>query len=70
MKTLEYPEDSGFLLSLPVKNFTSDHITSLEQKIEGLVKKLAELEKTTPSQIWSSELDTLLTEFTRHSQST
>lgn len=60
MTTAGYPVDSDFLLSIPVKQFTSEYILTLEETIADLAKEIAALEKTTPGQMWNAELDRFL----------
>lgn len=65
MSRLGYPPDSEFLLAIPVKNFTTEQITSLEKKIADLKEEIKVLEGTTPPQMWNHELDRFMEEYNR-----
>lgn len=64
LERLDYPmNETGFLLSIPVKQFTLEQLTSLEKKIKSLEKELDELKKTTIPQMWNRELDAFVKEY-------
>lgn len=59
----QYPSGSDFLLAMPVRQFTREHLLQLGQKIGRIEKEIAELERTTPSDMWRGELDALAREY-------
>lgn len=68
LKQQHYPEDTdfSFLLSIPVKQFTSENLQALQKKIRGLERDLKELEQTTIQQMWKTELDRFVNEYEKY----
>lgn len=65
LRSLSYPVDTdlSFLLSIPVKQFTTEQLSALEKKIRSLEKEWEELKKTTIEQMWNRELDSFVQEY-------
>ena len=56
----------GFLLAIPVRQFTRENLEALDKKIEKLRRELADLEKRTPGSMWRHELDVLEKEYSTY----
>lgn len=66
MEKMRYPSDDiSSLLTLPVRQLTSEYIETLEARIASIRHEIRLLEEKTPSQIWLEELNTLSSEFSK-----
>ena len=48
-----------YLLNIPIKDMTKDHMDKLKGKIKNLIESIKKLEKQTPSDIWKTDLEEL-----------
>lgn len=53
----ECDQDVSFLLSIPLRQFTKEHLDQLKKKIQEIQKEYDELMRTTEGQLWKRELD-------------
>lgn len=53
----------NYLLRVPMRDFTQEKVVELDARIKKKTAELKELEKTTESQMWASELDVFLKEY-------
>ena len=57
-KGFETQDDSyDYLLRIPIRDFTKNKITTLEEKIRNIEANLISLKKTKPSKLWLHDLD-------------
>lgn len=56
----------GYLLDIPIKEFTSERIQALERKILELEQKAEETRKTTASDMWKKDLKSFEDVYTKH----
>lgn len=55
----KYDDSYNYLLNIPIYEFTKDYINDLKLKISDAENKCNVLEKTSPKDMWNSELDEL-----------
>jgi len=53
----------SYLLRIPMRDFTQEKVSELDNKIKQKTADLLELEKTTEAQMWTKEIDTFLVEY-------
>lgn len=56
-KFLKIKESYDYLLDLPIKSLTLKNAQKHEKDLEDLKQKIAEIEKTTPKEMWVTELN-------------
>ena len=61
--TPEKPQEYGYLMRIPMRDFTEEKVVELDAKIKKKRAELKALEKTTEAQMWESELETFLHEY-------
>jgi DNA topoisomerase-2 len=62
LQRLGYPteDDLAFLLTIPLRQFTVEALTTLQEKIRILEADYRQLQETTEAQMWKREIDRLL----------
>ena len=62
-KFLKISDSYDYLLDLPIKSLTSTHAQKHRDELESLKKKIADLEKKTPEQLWLDDLDSFSSKY-------
>jgi DNA topoisomerase-2 len=58
--------DYGYMLNMNIRSFTKQKLLTLEKEIEDLENKLDIVKKTSPSEMWLSELNELEQQYRRY----
>ena len=61
-------EEYKYLTKMPMDSVTEENVTKLNKEFEQKTKELAELEATSPEDMWSKELDLLAKEYASYKE--
>ena len=61
-------EEYKYLTKMPMDSVTEENVTKLNKEFEQKTKELAELEATSPQDMWSKELDVLAKEYASYKE--
>ena len=53
-------KEYAYLMGIPMKDLSAEKMAELDKKILGLEKRLEEIKKTTPNEMWRREIDDFL----------